>query len=169
MLTTLARWYKSYLGAQHHHIIRITRGSHITYYSLMFFIAYAFEGQVHVFAGWVKIVSHSSCGTVYNIEIFLSPATICRYDVALPIMYIYVVLCFSKVKYVIVYLVFCKWKLHLWNKMKSNVDLFIGFCLSTSHIKGHNCYTCVIRYVAISGRLISALQCIKFFFNESKL
>ena len=35
----------------------------------MFFIAYAFKGQVHVFAGRVKIVSHSS-----TIEIFLSPA-----------------------------------------------------------------------------------------------
>ena len=42
---------------------RLTRGSHITYYSLMLFIAYAFEGQVHVFAGRVKIVSHSSCRT----------------------------------------------------------------------------------------------------------
>ena len=30
---------------------RITRGSHITYYSLMFFIAYTFNGQVPVFAG----------------------------------------------------------------------------------------------------------------------
>ena len=30
---------------------RITQGSHIAYYSLMFFIAYAFKGQVHVFAG----------------------------------------------------------------------------------------------------------------------
>ena len=36
---------------------RTTRGSHITYYSLVFFIAYAFEGQVHVFAGQVKLVS----------------------------------------------------------------------------------------------------------------
>ena len=42
---------------------RITRGSHIAYYSLMIFIAYAFKGQVHVFAGQVKIVSHSSCRT----------------------------------------------------------------------------------------------------------
>ena len=33
------------------------------YYSLMFFIAYAFKGQVHVFAGRVKIVSHWSCRT----------------------------------------------------------------------------------------------------------
>ena len=50
----------------------------------MFFIAYTFEGQVHVFAGRVKIASHSSCRTSenckslvlqdkYNIEIFLSP------------------------------------------------------------------------------------------------
>ena len=30
--------------------------SHITYFSLMLFIAYAFKGQVHVFVGWVKIV-----------------------------------------------------------------------------------------------------------------
>ena len=29
----------------------------------MFFIAYAFKGQVHVFAGQVKVVSHSSCKT----------------------------------------------------------------------------------------------------------
>ena len=42
---------------------RITGGSRIKYYSLMFFTAYAFEGHVHVFAaaGGVKIVSHSSC------------------------------------------------------------------------------------------------------------
>ena len=39
---------------------RFTQGSHITYYSLMFFIAYAFKGQVHVFAGLDKIVSYSS-------------------------------------------------------------------------------------------------------------
>ena len=31
----------------------------ITYYSLMSFIVYAFKRQVHVFAGRVKIVSHS--------------------------------------------------------------------------------------------------------------
>ena len=37
--------------------------SHITYYSLMFSIAYSFKGQVHVFAGQVKIVIHSSCRT----------------------------------------------------------------------------------------------------------
>ena len=32
--------------------------SRIPYYSLMIFIANAFKGQVHVFAGQVKIVSH---------------------------------------------------------------------------------------------------------------
>ena len=53
-----------------HSSSRITRGSHITYYNLMFFIAYAFKGQVHVFAGRVKIVSHSSCRTS---AIFLTP------------------------------------------------------------------------------------------------
>ena len=39
----------------------------------MFFIAYAFKGQVHVFAGQVKIVSHSldKC----NIEKFFSLVT----------------------------------------------------------------------------------------------
>ena len=36
----------------------------------MFFIAYAFKGQVHVFAGRVKIVSHSSSS-----EKILSPDT----------------------------------------------------------------------------------------------
>ena len=35
----------------------------MAYYSLMFFIAYAFKGQEHLFAGRVKIVSHSSCRT----------------------------------------------------------------------------------------------------------
>ena len=38
----------------------------------MFFIAYTFKGQVHVFAGWVNIVSlvlQDKC----NIEIFLFP------------------------------------------------------------------------------------------------
>ena len=29
----------------------------------MFFIVYAFKGKVHVFAGRVKIASHSSCRT----------------------------------------------------------------------------------------------------------
>ena len=42
---------------------RITRGNHITLDSLMLFIAYAFKGQVHVFARRVKFVSHSSCRT----------------------------------------------------------------------------------------------------------
>ena len=37
--------------------------SHITYNSLMFFIAYTFKGWVNVFAGHVKIISHSPCRT----------------------------------------------------------------------------------------------------------
>ena len=51
---------------------RITGGSHITYYTLMFFIAYTFKGQVHVFAGQANCKSlglQDEC----NIEIFLSP------------------------------------------------------------------------------------------------
>ena len=40
---------------------KITWGSCIIYCSLMFFIAYAFKGHVHAFAGRVKVVSHSSC------------------------------------------------------------------------------------------------------------
>ena len=36
----------------------------------MFFIAYAFKGQVHVFAERVKIVSHSSCRTSAIFEYF---------------------------------------------------------------------------------------------------
>ena len=36
----------------------------------MLFIAYAFKGQVHVFAGRVKIVSHSSCRTSAKLEYF---------------------------------------------------------------------------------------------------
>ena len=39
----------------------------------MFFIAYTFAGQVHVFAGQVKIVSHSSA-RISAILIFLSPS-----------------------------------------------------------------------------------------------
>ena len=46
---------------------------YIAYYPLIFFIAHAFKGHMHVFAGQVKIVSHSSCRTNCNIEIFLSP------------------------------------------------------------------------------------------------
>ena len=49
-----------------HPVGRITRGSHIT--PLCFFIAYAFKGKVHVFAGQVKVLQ-DKC----NIEIFLSP------------------------------------------------------------------------------------------------
>ena len=47
---------------------RITQGSYITYHSLMFFIAY--KGQVCVFAGWVEIVSHSSCRTSAILKYF---------------------------------------------------------------------------------------------------
>ena len=36
----------------------------------MFFIAYTFKGQVHVFAGRVKIVSHSSCRTSTILKYF---------------------------------------------------------------------------------------------------
>ena len=50
---------------------RITRGSHIAYYSLMFFIAYTCKGQVHVFAGRVKIVSHSSYRTCAILKYFV--------------------------------------------------------------------------------------------------
>ena len=38
--------------------------------SLMFFIAYAFKGQLNVFAGRVKIVSHSSCRTSAILKYF---------------------------------------------------------------------------------------------------
>ena len=48
---------------------RITR-SLITYYSLMFFIAYAFKGQVHGFAGRVKSVNHSSCRASTKLKYF---------------------------------------------------------------------------------------------------
>ena len=43
-----------------------------TYYSLMFFIACIFKGPVHdiVFAGRVKIVSHSSCRTSTILKYF---------------------------------------------------------------------------------------------------
>ena len=36
----------------------------------MFFIAYAFKGHMHVFAGRVKIVSHSSCRTIVIFKYF---------------------------------------------------------------------------------------------------
>ena len=36
----------------------------------MFFIAYAFKGQMHVFAGRVKIVGHSSCRTSAILKYF---------------------------------------------------------------------------------------------------
>ena len=51
-------------------LVSMSQGSHITYYSLKLFIAYAFKGQVHVFAGRVKIVSHSSCRTSAILKYF---------------------------------------------------------------------------------------------------
>ena len=36
----------------------------------MYFIAYTFKGQAHVFAGQVKIVSHSSCRTSATFKYF---------------------------------------------------------------------------------------------------
>ena len=36
----------------------------------MFFITYTFKGQVHVFAGQMKIVSHSSCRTSAILKYF---------------------------------------------------------------------------------------------------
>ena len=45
--------------------------SHITFYSLMFFIAHAFKGQVRVLAGRMKIVSHSSCRTSAILKYFV--------------------------------------------------------------------------------------------------
>ena len=48
---------------------RITR-SRIIYNSLMFFIAYTFKGQEHVFAGRVKIVSQSSFRTSTILKYF---------------------------------------------------------------------------------------------------
>ena len=42
----------------------------LAYYFFMFFIAYAFKGQVHVFAGQVKIVSHSSFRTSAILKYF---------------------------------------------------------------------------------------------------
>ena len=66
----VATCYPSGMGTCHfwwtllqHYLGSITRRSHITYYYLMFFIAYTFKGQRHVFAGWGKIVSQSSCRT----------------------------------------------------------------------------------------------------------
>ena len=43
----------------------------------MFFTAYAFKGQVHVFAGRVKIVGHSSCRTSAYRIIFVPCMVLC--------------------------------------------------------------------------------------------
>ena len=44
----------------------------------MFFIAYAFKGQVHVFAGRVKTVIHSSCRTSAILKYFCPLASMQR-------------------------------------------------------------------------------------------
>ena len=59
---------------------RITRGSHNTYYSRMFIIAHAFKGHVHVFAGWVKIVSHSFCMTSAILKYFCPLSIVRRFS-----------------------------------------------------------------------------------------
>ena len=54
-------------------VLAVIKGTlcHITYFSLMLFIAYTFKGQVHVFARRVKILSHSSCRTSAILDIFV--------------------------------------------------------------------------------------------------
>ena len=42
-----------------------------SYYSLMFFIEYAFKGEVHVFAEQLKFVSHTSCRTSAILKYFV--------------------------------------------------------------------------------------------------
>ena len=44
----------------------------MSYYSLMFFIAYTFKVQVHVFAGQVKIGTCLSCRTSAILKYFCS-------------------------------------------------------------------------------------------------
>ena len=51
-------WIKYHLNCDIRNFIK-----QIIYYSVMFFIAYTFKGQIHVFAERVKIVSHLSCRT----------------------------------------------------------------------------------------------------------
>ena len=48
---------------------QFTAGADI-FLNYSFFIAYAFKGQVHVFAGRVKIVSHMSCRTSAILKFF---------------------------------------------------------------------------------------------------
>ena len=67
---------------------------HIT--PFMFFIA--FKGQVHVFAGCLKIVSHSSCRTI-EIEITLSPDNaVLRFIVHKTLRVTLLVLCLISIK-----------------------------------------------------------------------
>ena len=46
----------------------------------MFFIAYAFKGQVHVFAGPLKIVSHPPCRTSAILKYFCPLIMACISD-----------------------------------------------------------------------------------------
>ena len=48
----------------------------------MFFIAYAFKVQVHVFAGQVKILSHSSCRTSAILKYFCPFIVLCYMGLA---------------------------------------------------------------------------------------
>ena len=64
---------------------KITLKSYYVLYYLMFFIAYAFKGQVNVFAGWVKIVSHSSCRTSAILKYFCPLISIWSYPLSLSI------------------------------------------------------------------------------------
>ena len=59
-------WY-AFINLTGYHFYSAIRNliCHITHYSLMFFI-----GQVHVFAGQVKIISHSSCRTSAILKYF---------------------------------------------------------------------------------------------------
>ena len=65
----------NWLGKHHFSSDIRTLISHVTYYSLMFFIKYAFKGQV--FARRVKIVSHSSCRTCAILKYFCPLASFC--------------------------------------------------------------------------------------------
>ena len=62
----------------------IVKKLYTSYYSLMFSIAYAFKGQVHVFAGQVKTLSHSSCRTSAILKYFCPLYGSCLSSVSLP-------------------------------------------------------------------------------------
>ena len=52
----------------------------------MFFNAYAFKGQVHVFAGWVKILSPSSCRTSAIFKYIVPWTVLCNITEALELL-----------------------------------------------------------------------------------